>query len=291
MLSRSLLVALPLFLACACDLPTRAYVDAAANEIAAAKADERVTPLKQKIETLEARLAEAEKTSARVLTLETQFAGLSAQTVALEAELADAERRLGSLEEDAKKPTPTPSLHGRPDPEAYYKVEVGDAQAIGPADALVTIVTFSDFQCPFCKRVTPTIEQLRKDYGADLRYVFKHNPLAFHKEARVAAIAAEAAGEQEKFWEMHDLLFENPRALTRENFKKWAGQIKLDVKRFERDLDSAAIAKRVDAQQQQGVSLGARGTPSFFVNGRFLSGAQPAASFKTLIDEEMKKSR
>jgi protein-disulfide isomerase len=245
------------------------------------------------VEPVRSQLAEAAKVEAaqeeRVKVLERQLAEVQAQLVGLEGQLADAKTRLEALETAPKPTTPTP-LAGRPDPAAVYKVELGDGQAIGPDTALVTIVTFSDFQCPFCKRVGPTIESLRKEYGADLRYVFKHNALGFHKDARPAAIAAEAAGEQGKFWEMHDKLFENQRDLTEANFIAWARELGLDVKRFERDLDRATLADRVDQHQRQANALGARGTPAFFVNGRHLSGAQPIESFRALIDEEKKKA-
>jgi protein-disulfide isomerase len=249
------------------------------------------------VESLRAQLAErqAEQAKAeaaqedRVKALERQLADAQVQLTGLEGLLADAKTRIEAFEKVPVKPT-TPVIAGKPDPAAIYRVELGDAQTIGPDTALVTIVTFSDFQCPYCSRVSPTIEELRKDYGADLRYAFKHNPLPMHKNARAAAIAAEAAGEQGKFWEMHDKLFANSRDLTEKNFIAWARELKLDVKRFERDLASTAIGERVDRHQRQANDLGARGTPAFFINGRFLSGAQPAASFKVLIDEEKTKA-
>ncbi len=234
-----------------------------------------------------AELAQAQED--RVKALERQLADVQTQVVGLEGQLADVRLRLDPLEKAPAKPTPSVAA-GRPDPAAVYRVELGDAQTLGPDTALVTIVTFSDFQCPYCGRVHPTIEELRKEYGADLRYAFKHNPLAFHKEARHAAIAAEAAGEQGKFWEMHDKLFAKQRDINPANIERWARELKLDVKQFENDLGSTAISERVDRHQRQANDLGARGTPAFFVNGRFLSGAQPAASFKVLIDEELKKA-
>ena len=187
----------------------------------------------------------------------------------------------------AAKQGPQP---GRPDPASTYKVPVGDAHVKGSPEALVTIVEWSDFQCPYCSRVTPTMEQLTKEYGDELRVAFKHNPLGFHPRAKPAALAAEAAGRQGKFWEMHDKLFENQKALTDENFIAWAGELGLDVETFKKDLADPALDKKATAHQQQGMAVGARGTPAFFVNGRFLSGAQPVANFKTLIDEEMKKA-
>jgi protein-disulfide isomerase len=111
-----------------------------------------------------------------------------------------------------------------------------------------------------------------------------------HNRAMPAALAAEAAGKQGKFWEMHDKLFENMRDLTDENFDKWAGEIGLDVGKFKKDMQDPALKKKIEQQQQQGNVLGARGTPAFFINGRFLSGAQPVPAFKALIDDEMKKA-
>ena len=105
-----------------------------------------------------------------------------------------------------------------------------------------------------------------------------------------AAKAAEAAAEQGKFWEMHDKLFENNRDMTDANFEVWAKEIGLKVSKFKSDMASSDIEDRIKEQQAQGMTLGARGTPAFFVNGRFLSGAQPQANFEKLIDEEMKKA-
>ena len=105
-----------------------------------------------------------------------------------------------------------------------------------------------------------------------------------------AALAAEAAGKQGKFWEMHDKLFANNKALTDENFEKFAGELGINVEQFKKDMADAGLKKKITGQQTQGVGLGARGTPAFFINGRFLSGAQPVPAFKAVIDEEMKKA-
>ena len=105
-----------------------------------------------------------------------------------------------------------------------------------------------------------------------------------------AALAAEAAGKQGKFWEMHDKLFENNKALSEDNYVAWAGELGLDVEQFKKDMADPGLKKKIEAQQAQGMTLGARGTPAFFINGRFLSGAQPFANFKSIIDEEMKKA-
>ncbi len=111
-----------------------------------------------------------------------------------------------------------------------------------------------------------------------------------HNRAMPAAMASEAAGKQGKFWEMHDKLFQDPRALTDENIEKYATEIGLDMAKFKEDLKDKKLEAKIKKQQSQGSTLGARGTPAFFVNGRFLSGAQPFEAFKAIIDEEMKKA-
>jgi len=122
-----------------------------------------------------------------------------------------------------------------------------------------------------------------------VRIVFKHMPLSFHANAPAAHAAAEAALMQNKFWEMHDLIFKNQRDLSPATFEKYAAQIGLDVEQYKKDLTSAKLKKRIDGDTSQARKLGATGTPAFFINGRFLSGAQPIESFKRLIDEILKK--
>jgi protein-disulfide isomerase len=117
-----------------------------------------------------------------------------------------------------------------------------------------------------------------------------HNPLSFHPRAMPAAMAAEAAGKQGKFWEMHDKLFENAMDMTDENFVKWAEEIGLNVEQFKKDLSDPKLQEKIKNQQALGMQLGARGTPAFFINGRFLSGAQPVENFKKVIDEEIAKA-
>lgn len=186
----------------------------------------------------------------------------------------------------APKPTPPSG----PDPAATYRVTVGDEPAVGPDTAKVTLVEWSDFQCGYCRRTLPILEQLEKKYGAELRVVFKHNPLSNHPRAMPAAIAAEAAHRQGRFWAMHDKLFANANALTDENFVAWAEELGLDVERFRRDLSDPRLAERVEQQLREGMTLGVRGTPSFFVNGRFVRGARPVEVFEALIDEELKEA-
>jgi protein-disulfide isomerase len=213
-----------------------------------------------------------------------------AKLEALETKIATMPAAAPGAQGKGQPPGPQGPQPGKPDPAATYKATLDDAVTKGNAEALVTLIEWSDFQCPYCSRVTPTMKELEKTYGDDLRIAFKHNPLGFHPRAKPAALAAEAAGKQGKFWEMHDRLFENQKDLSDENFVKWAGELGLDVEQFKKDLADPALDKKVMAQQAQGATLGARGTPAFFVNGRFLSGAQPVENFKKLIDEEKAKA-
>ncbi len=184
----------------------------------------------------------------------------------------------------------------QPDPNAVYKVELnGDLlPQRGPDDALVTIVEVSDFECPFCGRVEPTVNQILEEYGRDVRVVWMNNPLPFHQNAKPAAIAALEAYQQRgnsAFWQMHAKMFENQRGLTRENLERWAQEIGLNMAQFRAALDNEEHGDVVTAQQRLAQSLGATGTPSFFINGRNLRGAQPFERFKAVIDEELAKAR
>jgi protein-disulfide isomerase len=123
-----------------------------------------------------------------------------------------------------------------------------------------------------------------------VRIVFKHLPLSFHAKAPAAHAAAEAAHQQGKFWEMHDKIFENQREMSPENYLKWAGEIGLDVEKFTKDIASPDLKKRIDKEVAEAGALGVTGTPGFFINGKFLSGAKPFASFKTVIDKELGRS-
>jgi len=179
---------------------------------------------------------------------------------------------------------------GRPDPNRRYSINTQGAPTRGNADAKLAIVEFSDFQCPFCRRVTPTMGQIEREYGDKVRIVFKHFPLEMHPKAPAAHAAAEAAHQQGKFWEMHDLIFANQESMSPEKYVEYAKQLNLDIPRFQRDVASAQIKARIDSDSEEGSKLGVSGTPAFFINGRFLSGAQPFTAFKELIDQELGKS-
>ncbi len=208
--------------------------------------------------------------------------------------LEDALVRVDEKLEAAPPPVAPPAAPtvaaGRPDPAERYRLPIGGSASRGPDDAKVTIVMVTDFQCPFCKRVQSALYSLEKTYGDDVRIVVKHNPLAFHKRARAAALAAEAARKQDKFWEMHDLLYENNRALSDADLRRLAKKAGCDVGRFESDLERTDIARQIDDDIALARRVGARGTPSFFINGRYLAGAQPAAAFHKVVDEEIEEA-
>lgn len=168
------------------------------------------------------------------------------------------------------------------------KVEVGNAPTKGPENAPITIVEFSDFQCPFCSRVVPTMEQLFKEYPGKIRLAFRQNPLPFHKDALSAAKAALAANEQGKFWPMHDLIFENQKNLSDDNLRNLAKEIGLNMNKFEKDWKSNKFDAQIKNDKNFAKSNRATGTPAFFINGVLLSGAQPVNNFKVVIDKLLK---
>jgi protein-disulfide isomerase len=171
------------------------------------------------------------------------------------------------------------------------RIDVSDGgdPAIGPADAPVTIVEFSDFQCPYCKTFRDqTLNALLEEYGDQVRFVFRDFPLnQIHPYAQKAAEAAECANEQGKYWEMHDLLFANSPNLGVDALKGFAEQLGLDTEQFNECLDSGRYADEVTADLQEGMSYGVSGTPTFFINGVRLVGAQPLANFQAIIDQEL----
>jgi protein-disulfide isomerase len=165
----------------------------------------------------------------------------------------------------------------------------------GNRNAPVTIVEFSDFQCPFCSRVEPTMDQVRTTYGPDkVRIIWKNQPLPFHDKAKPAAEAAQAVFAlkgSEAFWKFHSLAFKNQKDLSPESYEKWAVAAGVDAAAFKKELASKKHLKKVDEDQQIANKVGANGTPAFRINGAELSGAQPFEKFKEVIDKELGKAQ
>jgi protein-disulfide isomerase len=166
------------------------------------------------------------------------------------------------------------------------EVGTGGRPEKGPKDAPITMVVFSDYECPFCRRAEETVEKVLKDYQGKIRYVFRDYPLPFHAKARPAAVAANCAHAQGKYWEYNEKLFTGE--LTPDGFKKIATDLSLDAKKFDECM-AKNDQKSIDQDLADGAAVGVNGTPAFFINGRMLSGAQPYEAFKTIIDEEIAK--
>jgi protein-disulfide isomerase len=210
----------------------------------------------------------------------------SSQQIASLGEAVVALARAGG---GAAPAAPTRPTRRGPDPERVYKVNIAGSPVIGPEDAPVTVVEFSDFQCPFCGRVVGTMKQVEKEYGDQVKVVFKHLPLAMHQNAPQAHAAAQAAANQGKFWEMHDLIFSNQREMNTDKYIAYAKQLGLDVDQFKKDMSSPEVKKKIDADVAEAQRLGVTGTPGFFINGKFTSGAKPFSEFKRIIDQELRE--
>jgi 2-hydroxychromene-2-carboxylate isomerase len=157
---------------------------------------------------------------------------------------------------------------GRFDKSKHTAIDMSDAPSRGAPMAKVTLVEFSDFQCPHCGAAHPETKRLLREFEGNVRLVYGYFPLSGHSRSMPAARAAEAARKQGKFWEMYDLLFENQRALEDADLHRYAEQLGLDMTRFRADLADPELQTRVEASKELGVKLGVEATPSFFVNGR-----------------------
>jgi len=186
---------------------------------------------------------------------------------------------------------------------AGRKVRRHDDIFLGPADAPVTIIEFSDFQCPFCKRFRDqTLDQILSSYEGKVRFVYRDFPISsIHEWAQKAAEAGECADEQGQFWPYHDLIFANQTALNQQleaeglngavgTFKDYAGQLGLDTSAFNDCLDSGKYAQEIQKDYNDGVAAGVTGTPGFFINGQELIGAQPFAAFQQAIDAALQQT-
>jgi protein-disulfide isomerase len=185
-------------------------------------------------------------------------------------------------------------------PAAKVDVALGDLPVLGAEDAKVTVVEFSDLQCPFCKQfVDTTYPQLYEEYikTNKIKFAFRHYPLtSIHPNAQKAGEAAECANEQNKFWEYHDLLFQNQDAWSPQaaaaattSFVEYAGELGLDTTTFQSCLDTDKYKAKVEQDTAEGTQAGVDGTPAFFINGTRITGAQPFTEFQRLIEEELNK--
>jgi protein-disulfide isomerase len=159
----------------------------------------------------------------------------------------------------------------------------------GPATAPVTIVAFSDLQCSFCARANATVEKVLAQYPGRVRWVFKHYPLEFHADAPLAHRASIAAHQQGRFWEMHDAIFAKQRTMKRADLLAHAAALGLDVPRFTADLDDDRGAAVIARDMKEGAALGIDGTPTFFINGQPVVGAQPYEQFVVAVDKALAK--
>ncbi|MGH9425481.1 MAG: thioredoxin domain-containing protein, partial [Terriglobia bacterium] len=175
-----------------------------------------------------------------------------------------------------------------PPPITRVEVSSDGAPVRGKTDAAVTLVEFSDFHCPFCKRVQSTLNQVLAKYPEQVQLYYRHLPLdSLHPQARRAAEAARCAQDQGKFWEYHDVLFAQAPNAAEVDLKNYAAQVGLDSKEFTSCLFQSIHHAAVQRDLDEGSRLGVEGTPAFFINGRFLSGAQPLEEFVRVIDEEL----
>ncbi|MBK6683838.1 MAG: thioredoxin domain-containing protein [Deltaproteobacteria bacterium] len=175
-----------------------------------------------------------------------------------------------------------------PAPESSLaKFDLNGRPMKGNKDAKVTIVEFSDFQCPYCSRATPAVEALLKAYPNDVKVYFLHYPLSFHEKAMPAAIATECANRQNKFWELHDKIFADQGNLSDEQTAKFAAELGLDVPKWTECLKDPAVKAMVSADMQQGEEAGVQGTPSFFINGvQYSQGVPTVEAVKPFVDKK-----
>ncbi|HLF18969.1 MAG TPA: thioredoxin domain-containing protein [Candidatus Omnitrophota bacterium] len=210
----------------------------------------------------------------------------------LTSKISDLETRLARLESQPRpqqvQQQPTPQQMPPPD-TTVHEIPVAHSVVGGAKDGKVTIVEFVDYQCPFCARFHPPMVEAAKAFPGKVKYLLKHFPLSFHPQAKPAAKAALAAGEQGKFWEMTELILGNQTQLTDQQFEAYAKQLGLNVKKYLEDYKNkdAEYEKILNTDMELGGKVGVRGTPSFYINGR-VSNSRDAASWKAEIEKLLK---
>ena len=168
-------------------------------------------------------------------------------------------------------------------------VSVDDDPMMGVKDAPITIVQFAEYQCPYCGKAGESIDRVMEEYAGKVQMVYRDFPLSFHPRAVPAAVAANCAGEQDKYWEMHKLLMSNQRALEEGDLVAHAQTLELDMAKWNTCREDPAQAAEVQADMEAGAEAGVSGTPAFFINGIMLSGALPFEQFKEVIDRELER--
>ncbi len=203
--------------------------------------------------------------------------------------LAETFNKLSKLSRQPPAPAPR---RPQEDPDRVYDIDIAGSPVQGPKDAPVTIVEFSDLQCPFSQRFHAVIPEVLAAYPKEVKYVLKHFPLRMHAMAKPAAKATLAAGEQGKYWEMAELLFQQGRNLAQADFDELARQIGLDVKKFKKDMEQkdAEYEKLIEADMALGRSVNVRGTPTFYLNGK-KTRARDLPSYKREIDALLKEKK
>lgn len=199
---------------------------------------------------------------------------------ALMAKVTDIEKKIANI----KAPPSRPTI----DYNKVHNLPIGKSVVKGDPKAPVTVVEFSDFQCPYCARLQPTLREVLKAYPKEVKLVYKHFPLSFHKLAKNAAKASEAAREQGKFWEMHDIIYENFNKLTDKSFDEFATKLGLDMEKFKADYASTKYDKMIQDDINLGRQVGVTGTPSLFMNGKRMQ-RRSVDDFKQAIDKIIKK--
>jgi len=224
------------------------------------------------------------------------------ERTSMKIEIASLNNKVESMSTDLRA-IKTPARPGAPAPPPVIVkvVSIDDDPMKGDPKAPVTIIEFSDYECPFCKRSNDgAIKQINEEYisKGKVRLVFRDYPLPFHKKATPAAVAANCAGEQGKYWEVHDFLFENPKTnLDISTILDSAGDLGLNKAKFQTCINDKSKEKEITKDIEDGQKYGVRGTPSYFIGkttdgdeitGTFIRGAQPYSVFKELIDEQLK---
>lgn len=217
-----------------------------------------------------------------------QFAGLKDKIKAYLSRSTSTDAKSKFAAELKKKYTVKYNLEKPAKAKVKFKEQTGDP-ATGNLNSKITVVEFSDFECPYCAKGADVFKKLKAEYSDKVKFIFKQFPLSFHKNAQAAAEASLCANEQGKFFEYHDTLFTNNKALEKENLSKYAASINLDAAKFKECLDSGRMKAKVEQDMKEGQEYGITGVPAFIIDGELVVGAVPYEEVKTVLDEALNK--